>query len=166
MLICEIFFICSYNGKENDTLASLRRAIFMENVTTSLTLRPQNLPPSDTAIFFHSLRVQLQVCQWSTLDLGCLNLLDWGWCQVKYTLEPVKTDLQPAPASILNFIHCNCKTSSKNTCGSRLCSCFRSGLKCVAACGDCRGELCNNTFEVEMNIENDIDRNIFDIFEQ
>ena len=46
-----------------------------------------------------------------------------------------------------------------------MCSCFRSGLKCVAAC-DCRGEFCNNTFEVEVNIENDIDRNIFDIFEQ
>ena len=90
MLICEIFFICSYNGKENGTLASLRHAKFMEN---SLALRPQNLPPSERAMFFHSLRVHLQVCQWSTLDLGCLNPLDWGWCQVKDTLEPVKTDL-------------------------------------------------------------------------
>ena len=36
----------------------------------------------------------------------------------------------------------------------------------VTACGHCRGEFCKNTFEVQMNMENDIDRNIFGIFEQ
>ena len=47
-----------------------------------------------------------------------------------------------------------------------MCSCFQSGLKCVAACGDCRGVFCRNIFE--MNIENDIEniRNIFHTFEQ
>ena len=136
----------------------------MESVTTSLTLRPQSLPPSQRAVHFHALRVHLQVCQWSTLDLKCLNPLDWGWYQMKDNLQPIKTDLEPAPVDMLNFTRCNCKTSSKNTCGSLMCSCFRSGLKCVAACGICREEFCNNTFEVEMIIENDIDRNIFDIF--
>ena len=106
----------SYYGKETDTLASLRHARFMESVTTSLTVRPQNLPPSETAVHLHALRVHLQLCQWSTLDLECLNLLDWGWYQMKDNLQPIKTDLEPAPVDMLNFIWCNCKTL-KNTCG-------------------------------------------------
>ena len=36
----------------------------------------------------------------------------------------------------------------------------------MSVCGDCQGELCNNTFEANMSIENYINRNIFDIFEQ
>ena len=154
--------ICSYYGKETDTIASLRHTKYVESVTTSLTLRPQNMPPSERAIHFHT----LQICQWSILDLECLNLLDWGWYQIKDTIEPIKTDFEAAPVYMLNFIGCNCKTSSKNTRSSGMCSCFRSGLKSVATYGNCRGEFCNNIFEVEMNIEDDIDRNIFDIFEQ
>ena len=88
--------------------------------------------------------------------MGYLNPLYWGWYRMKGTLEPIKTDLEPALVDMLNFIWCNCKTS-KNTCHSHMCSCFRSGLKCVTTCDDCRGEFCNNTFEVEMKIENDID---------
>ena len=36
----------------------------------------------------------------------------------------------------------------------------------MSVCRDCQGELCNNTFEANMSIENYINRNIFDIFEQ
>ena len=163
----KFLLIFSYNGKQTDTLTTLRHAKFMESVTTSFTLKPQNLPPSERAIYFHALRVHLQIAQWTTLDLECLNPLNWGWRKTNDTLEPIKTDLDPAPAEMLNFIRCNCKTTSKNTCGSRLCSCFRSGLKSISACGDCQGEFCKNIFEVEHhNVEDDIDRNIFDIFEQ
>ena len=102
----------------------------MKRVTTSLTLRPQSLPPSQRAVHFHALRVHLQVCQWSTLDPECLNPLDCGWYQMKDNLQPIKTDLEPVPADMLNFTWCNCKTSSKNACGSRMCSCFRVDLNC------------------------------------
>ena len=118
MISC--LLICSYYGKEADTLASLRHTRLMKSVTTSLTFRPQNLPPSERAIHFHALRIHLQVCEWSNLDLECLNPLDWGWYQMKDTLEPIKTDLEPVPVDMLNFIRCNCKTSSKDTCGPRL----------------------------------------------
>ena len=55
-------FISSGNEKKSDTLGSLRHARFMEAVTTPLTLRPQNLLPSERATHFHSLRTHLQVC--------------------------------------------------------------------------------------------------------
>ena len=40
---------------------------------------------------------------------------------------------------------CNCKATSRNTCGKNLCSCRKNGVTCVDACGDCRGESFNNS---------------------
>ena len=43
----------------------------------------------------------------------------------------------------ITFIRCNRKSS--NMCNSILCTCKIYGLKCVAACGQCRGEICENS---------------------
>ena len=137
----------------------------MELVTTSLSLQPENLPPTERAIYYHALRVHLQVAQWKSLDINCLNPVEWGWQATDNGLEPIKTDLEAASNDVLQFIRCKCKLSSKNACGTRLCSCFKSGLKCVSACGDCRGESCENTVKMEdLDDEENLDRNIFDIF--
>ena len=69
-------------------------------------------------------------------------------------------DLEPAPKESLNFVRCNCKTISWNTWGTNLCSCRKNGLTCVAACGDCRGESCNNS-SAEMEDDNE-GRNLFE----
>ena len=82
---------------------------------------------------------------------------------MKDTLEPIKAEVEPAP---LNMLRCNCKTSSKNTCASRMGSCFCSGLKCIAASSNCREDFCNNIFDIYLSVESNIDQNIFDIFEQ
>ena len=43
--------------------------------------------------------------------------------------------------------------------------CHKHGLKCVAACGDCRGELCNNMVTEENIVDDEeLERNIFDLF--
>ena len=34
--------------------------------------------------------------------------------------------------------------TSKNQCGTNVCSCKKNGLKCMSACGGCHGEDCNN----------------------
>ena len=120
----------------------------MEAVTTSLSLKPENLASTERVIFFHALRVQLQV--------NCLNPLEWKWKTTDAGLEPVKTDLDTAP---------ECKLFSKNSCGTRLCSCFRRGLQCLPACGDCRGESCENSMKVkDVENEEEFDGNIFVIF--
>ena len=31
------------------------------------------------------------------------------------------------------------KLTSRNPCGTNMCSCCKNGLKCVTACGDCQG---------------------------
>eukprot|EP00794_Sanderia_malayensis_P018451 gene18451-20300_t len=81
------------------------------------------------------------------------------------------TDKEAAPENLLVIIRCKCKLSPKSVCGMSLCSCSKSGLKCVAACEGCRGDDCNNVQEqfVSCDIlarDTDLsDGNIFDIFE-
>ena len=73
------------------------------------------------------------------------------------------TNLEPAPKALLNFVRCNCKAIFPNTCGTNLSSCRKNGLTCVAACGDCMGESCNNSC-AETEDDNE-DRNLFEQFE-
>ena len=95
--------------------------------------------------------------------------MEWGWRIDGDNLVPIKTDLEPAPVELLQYIRCKCKTSSRNTCGTRLCSCRRNGLNCVDACGNCRGQECENRCSDEDmetdDDDDDFDRNIFDIFD-
>jgi len=34
--------------------------------------------------------------------------------------------------------------TTKNSCGTSLCSCVKNGIRCIAACAKCHGNLCNN----------------------
>ena len=164
-----------YNGKPSDTLTTLRYVKWQQMALKNTTIEPSLLPPTERAAHFHALRVHLQVMQWITLDLKSEDPKIWGWTQKDNKLIPVKTDMEAAPDSLLNAVRCNGKISSKNTRGSSACSCVKNGLKCVAACGDCRGIECQNpsnemvmSFE-ELEDENDDegdDGNVFDIFNQ
>ena len=115
--------------------------------TSNTTIKPQNLPPTECAAFYHCLRVHLQVIQWKLLLQTNLQPTDWGWKLNQGRYDPIMTDLDAAPGNILKFVRCKCKVSSKNTCGTNNCLCRRNGLKCVVACGDCRGQQCNNAEE-------------------
>ena len=64
-----------------------------------------------------------------------------GWKVENGVLVPVKIDIAAATEFVLNVIRCSCKTPSKNMCGTKLCSCRKNGLACVAAGNDCRGHL-------------------------
>ena len=145
-------FIAMYSGKQRDSLNGLRHAKFMEMVTSGKTsLDPQKLPPTERAAYFHSLRVHLQVIIWKTLVNNALDPLQWGWRLDVTVFTPVMTDLAAAPESLLKFVRCKCKLSSKNPCGTNLSSCRKNGLKCVTACGDCRGETCKNSDEISLH---------------
>ena len=75
-------------------------------------------------------------------------------------LTPVLTDLDAAPESLLKFVRCNCKLSTRSPCGNNSCSCREHGLKCVAACGDCRGESCQNAEEIILDAEDTSDNDV------
>lgn len=149
--------VVMYGGKKQDSLNGLRYAKFMEMVSSSKSLDPQKLPPTERAAHFHSLRVHLQVLLWKKLTNADMDPKLWGWKLDGTVFTPVMTDLGAAPESLLKFVRCKCKLSSRNPCGSHICSCRKNGLICVTACGDCRGEGCRNAEEIFLDIEEDSD---------
>ena len=156
---CRLFVVL-YGGKSHESLQNLRYVKFMEMVSTSSNIDPQKLPPTENAANFHSLRVHLQVMIWKMLNIDELDPKQWGWRQVGSVLAPIMTDMEAGPESLLKFVRCKCKVSSRNPCGNNVCSCRKNGLKCVTACGDCRGENCNNADEVILDGNEDHDNSI------
>jgi len=149
-------FTILFGGKDDDSLNSLRYVKFIEMVSASKVVDPQKLPPTERAALFHSLRVHLQVMLWKTLtDELQFDPKQWGWRLDGAELNPIMTDLPAAPEALLKFVRCKCKLTSRNTCGTNACSCRKNGLKCVTACGDCRGLNCQNADEItELEEEN------------
>ena len=143
-------FAIMYGGKQGYTLNTLRYVKFMEMVSSGniTALDPQKLPPTERAAYYHSLRVHLQVIIWKKLTGNDLDPKQWGWKLDGTVLIPIMTDFNAAPESLLKFVRCKCKLSSKNPCGTNMCSCRKNGLKCVTACEDCRGEGCKNAEEI------------------
>ena len=108
-------------------------------------IEPEKLPPSERAAYYHGLRVHLQIIEWKMLDdMHKLDPTAWGWKFDGVCLVPIPTDKDAAPSNILKVIRCKCKSSTKNQCGTNVCSCKKHGLKCMSACGGCHGEDCKN----------------------
>ena len=68
-------------------------------------LEPERLPPTESAAYFHGLRVHLQTITWKTLDEESLLLAeDWGWKKVADELQPIKVDIEVAPEKLLKIV--------------------------------------------------------------
>ena len=133
-----------YNGKWDDTPATVRRNSWNIMMNEKSNITPSTLCPTMRAIYFHSLRTYLQIHRWDTLNEHILNPADCGFYKQRNGWMPIKTDLEAAPKIVLKIVRCNCKMSSRNTCGTMLCSCRKNGLPCGKACGDCQGKNCLN----------------------
>ena len=53
-------------------------------------------------------------------------------------------------AYFAGFVRCKCKME----CTSKKCSCLKHGLKCVTACGNCRGDCTNSKVLVILKVLN------------
>ena len=126
-------------------------------------IKSHSLPPTEIASYYHSLRVYLQVIHWKALMTTNADPLEWEWKVYQNFFAVIIIDLEPAPKDLLNFVCYNCKITSRNTCGTNLCSCPKRGSTCVAECGDCRGQSCNKS-SVETE-DNSKDRNLLEQFE-
>ena len=148
-------FVILFGGKQGDSLNFLRYVKFMEMISSNKAIDPQKLPPTERAAHFHSLRVHLQVMHWKKLihEDSQLDPEQWGWKLDGSKLTPVMTDIAAAPETLLKFVQCKCKLSSRNPCGTNVCSCRKNGLKCVTACGDCRGQNCRNSEDIILTDE-------------
>ncbi|KAG1678234.1 hypothetical protein GQR58_013491 [Nymphon striatum] len=152
--------VLMYSRRENDTLSHLRFVNYMKMTATSKKqLQPEKLPPTKRASWFHSLRVYHQICHWKSLK-DKKDPLEWGWKMEDGKMSPIMTDQPPAPVHLLSIVRCNCQLTSRNPCKTGRCSCVSHGLKCVAACRDCRGLECNNFQRSNITGEEKIDNAI------
>ena len=97
-------------------------------------IKPEGLPPTDSAAAQHSLRAYLQLQDWLNLKSMSLDPLEYGWIHGVRGYEPLAMTEPMAPDELLRFISCNCKTS----CSTQRCSCKKNNVKCIS-CGYCHG---------------------------
>ncbi|KAG1714706.1 Multidrug resistance-associated protein 1 [Nymphon striatum] len=137
-----------YSEKENQVFL-ISYSKYLDMICKGV-LQPEKLPPTERAAYYHGLRVHVQVIEWQMLDEASnLDPKEWGWKSTDGYLTPITTDKEITPKELLKVIRCNCKTSSKNQCGTNICTYRKHGLKCMPACGGCQGESCSNKADLE-----------------
>ena len=63
-VICETgvkIFVILYCGRDSDPLTDLRDLKYMEMASSSRTIKPESLPPTEQAAMFHAYRVHFQL---------------------------------------------------------------------------------------------------------
>ncbi|KAJ8409990.1 hypothetical protein AAFF_G00210310 [Aldrovandia affinis] len=136
------------------TLGAIRYNMFSRKAAAGL-IKPETLPPTEGAATQHSLRADLQTRDWMLLQSMSLDPSDYGWMVGVHGYEPVPTLDPMAPEELLRFTSCN----SNGDCSNRRCSCKKNGVKCISACGNCKGITCNNCIHdgVESGEDSDLD---------
>lgn len=78
-----------------------------------------------------------------------------GWQIVDGELQIVWMTRPPAPDSILEFIHCGCKTG----CKTQRCSCRKATIQCtdVCTCAGCENAVITDDEQSDEEIDEDID---------
>lgn len=124
------------------TLGAIRYSMFSRKAAAGL-IKPETLPPTEGAAAQHSLRAYLQTRDWMLLQSMSLDPSGYGWTVGVHGYEPVPTLDPMAPEELLRFISCNCK----GDCSNRRCSCKKNDVKCISACGNCKGITCKNCID-------------------
>lgn len=133
-----------YGGRFGEKLNRLRYLKYMNMLASSMSPKSDRLPPTENAAKYHIFRAHFQVAYWKSLGSTCLNAEEWGWSVVNGLYMPVASDLPPAPDKLLKVIHCKCQMLTGRACSTRVCTCRKHGLPCVAACKNCNGRDCEN----------------------
>ena len=129
-------FVLLHGEKDTDNLSSLRYAKYMKMASTTLSLKPEKLPPTNRAAYFYFLLVYYQVQKWNSLREDSSDAKNWVRnFRMEYWYQSWQIKHMPQTRYLKCHL-CNCRVSSKCPfCGSR---CFwrSNDLHCVAACGE------------------------------
>ena len=154
----ETLMSLSFGGKCDKSLCSLKYIKYINQLTTTVSkIKPESLPPTSRATYFHSLRVYIQIWIWRHLEPNVIEPKEWGWKLKNDKLEPIMIDMDAAPNEILNIIRCKCKPLLKGQCSNNVCSCRKHGLTCVTACQECKGCDCLNSLKLGNEPDSDND---------
>ena len=107
-------FVMLYGENVSDSLTDHRFLKYMKMISSSTSIKPECLPPTERAAMFHAYRLYFQLQEWNTVMESALDPQDWGWRLEGNSLVPVMTDTEPAPDELLNVIRCGCRATSKN----------------------------------------------------
>ena len=113
--------------------------------TRTFSVQVHMLPPTTAAAESHGARVYFQTQLWMAKGIN-LNAEEWGWVTSEDRLEPLLTNLPPAPETLMKVIRCNCKTD----CDTGRCTCRKLGLECSVVCGECNGINCTNSSQLPL----------------
>jgi hypothetical protein len=133
--------IALYGGKPGEQLGDMRYTAFMKMLKLRAgRFQPERLPPTQKAAELHAQRVHLQAVVWGTLGKTGMNPKLWGWIEQNGHFSPIAMADTPGPPNIMDLLRCKCTSA----CKTRLCSCRKSGFKCLPACSHCHGTSCEN----------------------
>lgn len=156
-------FVChAYKPKKSDitNIPDLRWYLFCKNMADS-----EKLPPTIGALKQHILRAKIQARVWGQASVAQQSLpepLGNGYCRTKDgQLQPLTTELLPAPEAILEMVRCLCKTN----CSTKRCSCAAVNLPCTEICqctSDCQNDqdskdVSSNLIDSESDDDDDTD---------
>ena len=119
----------------------------------------ETLPPIEGVAAQHSLHAYLQTRDWMLLQSMSLDPSGYGWTAGSNGHEPVPMLDPVVPEELLKFTSCNCKRD----CSIQQCSCKKNDVKCISACGYCKGIACKNCiddgeFGEDTDFDSDIDK--------
>ena len=70
-------FVLLHGGKDTDNLSSLRYAKYIKMASTTLSLKPEKLSPTNIAAFFYFFLVYYQVQKWNSLREDSSDAKNW-----------------------------------------------------------------------------------------
>ena len=126
------------------SLATIRYNMFLRKAAAGV-IKPEILPPTESAAAQHSLRAYLQTWDWMLLQSMSLDPSGYGWMVGIQGYEPVPTLEPMAPEELLEFTSCYCR----GDCSNQRCSCRKNDVKCISLCGNCKGITCKNCTDDE-----------------
>ena len=137
---------CKQRPNSVENLSSLRWYLFSKHQYNS-----DKLPPISSALNTKILRSHFVSTLWSQSHCSQMQRLDpttHGWKRlIDESLQPITTDLPPAPEAIVEMSLCKCNGS----CDTKRCACMKAGLVCTEMC------FCQNCENVEHESEDEND---------
>lgn len=136
-------------GDSTASLSKLRYRKFCSVLASHKNLKPETLPPTESAADQHTMRAYLQTHDWLLLSSMTLPPGEYGWrkCSTNDIFEPISTTEDIAPPKLLKITACKCKAR----CGAR-CQCRKNNVLCIDACVNCNGQSCGNQNDIS-NVE-------------
>ena len=127
-----------YNAPDVD-LSQTRYDLFCKKAAAGV-ISPDGLPLTRGSAAQHSLRAYSQNQDWLQLKSMSKYPKQYGYSIDEQGYKPLTTLDDWAPLEIRKLTCCDCK----GLCNNKRCTCFKSGVTCISACGTCKGVTCMN----------------------